>query len=268
VDIEKNYFGLCPEALLKTIQKQKISAVIQVHIGGHISPSTPKIASICKREGLKFIEDCSHSHGAHFKGVMAGNFGDMGCFSLFTTKVLTAGEGGILVTNNKTLYEKAVSIRQFGFDLKNPISHIYWGSNFKLSEFPALLALMDLERLTERLNKRRILAKRYQQNLANSQWIAIKDPPGGEGSYYKQVIIQPVKRELIERAFKRKKIFLTGGVYYQPLHLQPIYKNNHKIKHFPVAENFSSRHICPPCYPELDLDTIDYICDVMLSIHK
>src|SRR5690606_5141117 len=182
-----------------------------------------KIQNICEEHKLMLVEDAAHAFSAEFNGVKAGNLGDVGCFSFHMTKVVTAGEGGMLTTKHKKIFDRAYSIRQFGMDLNNPLSHIVDGSNFKLGEFNALMMNLDLERSFDRINKRRQIGKHYQNRLRDSAWKCLTDTNDMKGSYYKQIILPPknITREIISQKLSENNISLTNGVYYLPLHLQP-----------------------------------------------
>ena len=264
VDIDKFFFSLCPDNLKKKINRN-IGAVVIVHIGGLISPNIFKIIKICNEYKVPLVEDCAQAFGSFYKSKSAGSFGIASAFSMQTTKVLTSGEGGISVTNNKKLYDKFISNRFYGFDFKDPLSYVRMGNNLKMSEFVALMALCDLQRVENRIKKRIKLAKRYQQILENSSWRALKPEKNFTSSYYKQIILSPIKREHVEEKFKNDNRALTGGVYYKPLHRQPILgiKND---KLFPNTSYFSDYHFCPPCYPELREKDVYRICKVLLSL--
>ena len=109
------------------------------------------------------IEDAAQAHGSKYKNIYAGNFGDAGAISFFTTKVMTTGEGGMITTNSKSDMKKC-TLRQFGF-MKNKLLHDKISGNYKLSEFSALLGTIELERLRSRIAKRNLLAKIYQRFL-------------------------------------------------------------------------------------------------------
>ena len=183
--------------------KKRIGAVIIVHIGGLISSRIEQIVKISKSNNLPLIEDCAQAHFSSFKSKKAGSFGIAGTFSFYTTKCVTSGEGGCVVTNNKKTYEKIKRLRQFGVLKKDKDNHELFGSNFKLSEIQAAFLLTDLERSKQRVRKRNLIARRYQKNFKNSEWLALK-PKNGKTSYYKQIVISPVKRNLL----KKKSCFL------------------------------------------------------------
>ena len=266
VDIDKNFKGFCEKDLLKKIDK-KVGAIVIVHIGGLISESLLKIVKICKERKIPLVEDCAQAFASSYKKKFVGNFGLAGAFSLQTTKVLTSGEGGVVVTNNKNFYKKLYSNRFYGFDYKNPLNYNSWGNNFKMSEFVALAAICDLGRVKKRISKRKLLAKAYQKYLKNSGWLALEPKKYENTAYYKQIVISPIPRSLVKTELEKHGIALTGGVYYRPLHRQEILGSYDNSK-FPNANFFSDNHICPPCYPELEISDIKYITDTMKKIYK
>lgn len=268
-DIEQDYFALDPLKLEEKIS-DRTKAIILVHIGGHISPVAKQIKDLCKARKLFLIEDAAHAHFAELEGTRAGNIGDIGCFSFHMTKVVTSGEGGMLTTADEHLYQRMVSLRQFGMDLNETHSHVMEGFNFKLSEFNALAMALDLERSSQRIGKRRELAERYRKNLEGTSWKVIQDSDQTKGSFYKQIIIPPagVSRETIRKELSAQNIALTNGVYNIPLHQQPICKETIGDEKFPVCDEFSRTHICPPCYPELTVEEIDRICATLIEIGK
>ena len=266
IDIDDKYFSLCPNQLSKAINKNKnIAAVIVVHIGGLITPYINKIVSICKKHKIPLVEDCAQAYGSKYANTNVGNFGIAGAFSLQTTKVLTAGEGGLAITNEKKLYEKMISNRFYGFNYKNKLLYITEGSNLKMSEFVALAALCDLERVNNRIKKRQSLAMRYQKNLYKTRWHTLSPVSNSITSYYKQIIISPINREKVEKEFVKNNISMTGGVYYQPLNRQPVL-GILKDSLYPNSSYFADYHFCPPCYPELSIKDIDYICNVLKNL--
>jgi dTDP-4-amino-4,6-dideoxygalactose transaminase len=264
VELEKNYFMMDPQDLKKKINK-KTGAVVIVHIGGIISPNIFKIKKICKEFKVPLIEDAAQAHGSRYKNIYAGNFGDAGAISFFTTKVMTTGEGGMITTNNRKNFNKMYSLRQFGF-MKNKLMHDQVSGNYKLSEFSALLGIIELKRLKSRIKKRNLIAKIYQKHLEKSKYKLLKSINPFYCNHYKQILFSRIGRGKIEKILNKNKISLTGGVYYIPLHRQPIYKKQLKKYKLPLTDYFCDNHFCPPCYPELDKQDIDRICAVLLTI--
>jgi perosamine synthetase len=264
VELEKDYFMMDPHDLEKKINKN-IGAVVIVHIGGIISPNIFKIKKICKKFKVPLIEDAAQAHGSRYKNTYAGNFGDAGAISFFTTKVMTTGEGGMITTNNRKSFNKMYSLRQFGF-MKNKLLHDQVSGNYKLTEFSALLGIIELKRFKSRIKKRNSIAKIYQKHLENSKYKILKSTNPFYCNHYKQILFSRISREKIEKILNKNKISLTGGVYYIPLHRQPIYKRQLKKYKLPLTDYFCDNHFCPPCYPELNKHDIDRICAVLLTI--
>lgn len=266
IDIEKKYYSLCPDQLEKNLIKEKnVAAVVIVHIAGLVTPNIKKIIKICRKYKIPLVEDCAQAYGSSYEGTAVGNFGVAGAFSLQTTKVLTAGEGGVVVTNDKNLKNKMIKNRFYGYDEKNKLLYVTEGSNLKMSEFVALAALCDLDRIDKRVSKRQALASRYQKNLKKSSWLTLSPSLNSNTSYYKQIILSPIDRKKVESEFNNNSISMTGGVYYQPLNRQPILGKINDTK-FPNSSYFADYHFCPPCYPELELNDIDYICDILKKL--
>jgi perosamine synthetase len=147
---------------------------------------------------------------------------------------------------------------------KKKDDHLYFGSNYKLSEMNAALALTDMERSKKRFQRRNEIADRYQKNLNGSRWLCL-EPKNGYTGYYKQIIMSPIKRKTLINYLQKNNINLTGGVYNIPLHKQSRYKKQYKMKDFENSNYFSDYHICPPCYPEIDYSQVDYICKKILK---
>lgn len=271
VDIEDRYYGICPIALKKVLavtnSDLRPKACIAVHIGGHVSDQFLEIKSICEEFGVELIEDCAHGVGAKLSGELAGNFGRFGCFSFFTTKNIAMGEGGAIICKNEADYHLLQSVRQFGKDSNNPISHSNHGSNFKLSEFSALLGVLDLERAPGRIQRRREIAQIYRNNLDVNLYHVVSDSDESIGSYYKQVVLsKSYSRDEVLSHCLKNDIQITGGVYYIPIHEQPFFKDKYKHQQFPVADYFCNNHFCPPCYPELTDSQVIRVCNVLNGI--
>ena len=262
VDIEPEYLSLSPRAARLRVTA-KTAAIVTVHVGGMISPSVFELQKICSDHGLALIEDCAHAHGAHLDGIPAGSFGIAGAFSFHTTKVMTTGEGGAIVCKSASLDESLRSSRQFGCELKAPLLHRQQGGNAKMSEMHALMGLLELKRVDRRIEHRQALARRYQERLHGSSWRAFKAPASSRCPYYKQIIASPLEWTSVRDFLKSEGISLTGGVYHYPLNQQPALGLGEVL---PVADQFSRFHICPPCYPELELHEVDEICDQLLRL--
>ena len=148
----------------------------------------------------------------------------------------------------------------------NPNVINFLGSNNKISEFTAILGILELERIKKRINKRKAIVMRYLNNLKNNDKFHVIVQSKGRSSYYKCIIKTKIKSKIIQKHCKINGIQLTGKVWDTPIHQQKIFKKYSKNQNFKNAEKFSEYHICPPNYPELTINDIDYVCTVLNKI--
>ena len=258
-----------PDFDIKDVEKKitkKTKVICVVHVGGVISEKIIDLLKMCKKKKLFLIEDAAHAHGSYLnKKLHAGTIGDIGCFSFYPTKVMTTGEGGMITTNNKKLYNKMSSYKNFGRG-PNPNVINFLGANYKISEFTAILGILELERIKKRINKRKAIVMRYLHNLKDNNKFNVIVQNQGRSSYYKCIIKTKIKSKIIQKYCKINGIELTGKVWDIPIHQQKIFKKYSKNQNFINAEKFSEYHICPPNYPELTFNDIDYVCTVLNKI--
>jgi dTDP-4-amino-4,6-dideoxygalactose transaminase len=263
LDMEPQSFSICLKDLESKITPQT-GAVIIVHIGGIISHDISKIVELCKKHNVPLVEDAAHAHFS-LKGTQrAGVIGDVGTFSFFPTKVMTTGEGGIITTNNKELYEKMKSLKNFGRHLEDAgVIVAPNGNNFKINEFTGLLGSIECDRVHSRIQTRTELLERYRKNLEKTKYTVIKQKGKGVCANYKAIVITPMDGAWLKKYCKEKGISLTGEVYRIPVHQQPLYKEQFSSVNLPNTDYYCKHHVCPPLYPELSIKEVDYICDVL-----
>jgi dTDP-4-amino-4,6-dideoxygalactose transaminase len=264
-DIEDETFSISPDELRRKLTP-RTAAVSVVHIGGIISRHIDEIAAICRAAGVPLVEDAAQAQGASRAGRPAGMIGAIGCFSFFPTKVMTTAEGGMITTADPALHNRMKSIRNFGRDLTNELVCINEGANFKLTEFQALLGVLEMERVAARIEARRRIGLFYQTLLSGSRsFQPVLADAGAENSYYKQIVKTSLPQAELHRFCKERNISLTGEVYRFPLHMQPVYRARFAQAAFPVADAFSAGHICPPVYPELDEGEVHRVVETLLA---
>jgi len=146
VDIYKDTLCMIPEAFEAAITP-KTKAVIPVHMAGH-GCQMDKICEIARKHGIKVIEDAAHGHGGEWKNKRLGSYGDFGIFSFQNGKLMTCGEGGALITNDKEIYEKAYVIQDVGRPRGDKIyQHVIRGTNYRMNEFQAAILLAQIKRV-------------------------------------------------------------------------------------------------------------------------
>jgi len=265
--------NLCldPGSVKRKIQKDT-KGIIIVHIGGVIPPQIWEIQKICEEYNLFLVEDAAHAHGSTLDGKKAGGFGIAAAFSFYPTKVMTSGEGGMLVTNNEELYKKALVFRDQGKAGFYSNVHTEMGYNWRMSEIHAAIGLSQFARLEEFVAARRKIAQIYDSALENVNGVnPIKLPPEVRPNYYKYVALleNGIDRVSLKKALKEKYgVSLSGEVYELPCHLQPIFKDLYGFKggESPVAEDFCRRQICLPVFATMTEEQAKYVVDSLKEV--
>jgi Predicted pyridoxal phosphate-dependent enzyme apparently involved in regulation of cell wall biogenesis len=224
---------------------------IVVHIGGTITGQIDKLRALAERRNIWMVEDAAHAHGSRFNGAHSGTFGIAGAFSFYPTKVMTSGEGGMIITNDDRIAEEARIYRDQGKASFLINAHVRLGSNWRMSEPHAIIGLRHLSRLDDMVRDRRRIARIYDRELQSSTKLrSLKPADGSESNYYKYIAIL---NEELDRAELRKllreqfNVSLSGEVYETPLHKQPVFESL-ATRSLPVSEDLCARHICLPIY--------------------
>jgi perosamine synthetase len=254
VDMDPETFSLHPDDVEKSLTS-KTTGIVVVHIGGIVSAHMPALADLAKKKGLWLVEDAAHAHGSTFQSTCAGAFGIAGSFSFYPTKVMTSGEGGMIVTKDDRIAEEARIYRDQGKASFTVNAHVRMGYNWRMSEPHAIIGLKHLERLPAMIADRRKIAAIYDAGLSQFRNLStLKIPGEGTCNYYKYIAVMREKRdrrELKQTLRERYEISLAGEVYEEPLHKQPVFS---KYSHapLPVSEDLCARHICLPVYSGME----------------
>lgn len=268
VDCQKENLQLDPEDLKRKIRADT-KGVILVHIGGIISPYLDDIRRICHENGLFLLEDAAHAHGATIDNRKAGTLGIAGSFSFYPTKVLVTAEGGMITTDNKQIYRKSLALREHGKESSGYNIHTEFGYNWRFSEIHAVLGLQQMQKADAILAERRRLARFYDEKLERVRGIKkVAIPSNIESSYYKYILFlnDGLDRDSVKQEMKvNYKVQLTGEVYANPCHSQPVFRKypqamaNDPADTFPQTDYVAERHICLPLYPGLMEEEVDYV---------
>lgn len=240
--------------------KRKVNArtagVILVHMAGLLSPEVAEFRRYCDDNGLFLIEDAAHSPGARRAGKEAGSFGHAACFSFFPTKVITAGEGGMLTTNDDDIATCARSYLNRGRDMLAPVErYLSPGRNARMTEMAALLGRVQLSHLDEYLSRRRQLAAIYRQALAGVHGIKLILPDNLDcSSFWKVPLLLDPGLDRLAITEHMGAAGITVDWAYQPaMHLQPVFRTlfGYSDGLLPRTEDLLSRHLCLPCHPRI-----------------
>lgn len=252
------------DAVRRTIDVNKIEelispktkAILAVHIYG-IPCDMKAVLKIANKHHLFVIEDCAQAHGAEIDGKKVGSFGDVSAFSFYPTKNLGAiGDGGAILTNNIKIAEKVELLRQYGWK-ERYISDIQ-GYNSRLDEIQAAILRIKLKYLEGNNNKRRVIAGIYN-SISCNDFIKLPENFIGINPVFHLFVIESVVRnELIE--FLNSYGIRTALHYPIPVHKQPAYVNRIRGSNkLAVTEDFYSKHLSLPMFPELRVEDAVYI---------
>lgn len=271
IDADEKTFSLDVDKVNELVDRNT-NAVLVVHIGGIITPRIRELANLCKDLDIFLIEDAAHAHGSSYKNIKAGNFGKAAGFSFYPTKVITSGEGGMIVTDDPEIDEKSRIFRDQGKSGFLANYHVELGYNWRMSELHAILGIYQLKRLNEFIEKRRKIASIYDKKLRNMSGIKLLEIQRDVYcNYYKYIVMidENIDRKKIKTLLKEKfNVFPGGEVYDTPCHLQPIFKKmcRHKEGDFPIAEYICKNHICLPVYPSMKTEEVDYVVESLKSV--
>ncbi len=268
VDADPASFAVRPEDVEQALSA-RTAAIVVVHIGGLVSARTPELVELAGRHGLPLIEDAAHAHGSSYRGVMAGAFGLAGAFSMYPTKVMTSAEGGMLVTDDDRIAEEARIYRDQGKASFLVNAHTRMGYNWRLSEVHAIIGLRHLERLEAMIADRRRIAAFYDEALAGFRRLKpLREPQGGRSNYYKYIAVMDERRDrkaLKAQLRERFGVSLSGEVYEEPLHMQPVFEP-YASGPLPVAEDLCARHICLPIYSGMEEDEARQVIEALAAV--
>jgi perosamine synthetase len=232
------------------------AAVVHVHIGGMISPDITGLRKLCDERGIALIEDAAHAHGSTLDGRFAGSFGASGAFSFYPTKVVTSGEGGMLVSASEHVAEEAKIYRDQGKGAFTANHHVRLGSAWRMSELHAVTGLVHLRRMEQFISRRREVAAAYDKALGLMDGLTpLAEAPGTDRA--------AVKQELRDRFGVR----LSGEVYDLPLNHQPVLAE-YAGPSLPVAEDIAARHICLPVHSDMTDAEVDEVLTAIAAVHE
>ncbi len=242
--------------------KRKITihtkAIMAVHLYGHPC-EMDELVKIAKENNFFLIEDCAEAFGSTYKKKHVGTFGDLATFSFYGNKTITTGEGGMVVTNDETLYDRAYHLKMHGLAKYRQYWHDVLGFNYRMTNICAAIGLAQIEKANEKILKKRQIAKWYND--------ALKDlPVKHHGEYgevfhsywmYSILVESPKIREDLREYLKDRGIE-TRPTFF-PVHTMPMF--SHKFQKLPVAEYLGWHGINMPSWPGLSQDNIEFIAE-------
>lgn len=250
----------------------KTKGIVVVHMAGYPA-KMDEIMAIAKKHNLKVVEDACHGPLSEYKGKKLGTIGDCSAFSFFSNKNISTGEGGMFVTNSEELAAKAKLLRSHGMttmSYQRASGHateydiVELGYNFRMDDIRASIAIEQLKKLPEDLEKRITVRKRYLENLKDVKGLVIPfaDCKEFTSNYIMPVVLTEGNKE--RRNAIREKIHESGiqtSVHYPAIHKFSIYKDYGAV--LPQTEYVTEHEITLPMYAALTMEQVDFICDTV-----
>lgn len=264
---------LCEEQLKKD---SSIKAIYAVHFSGK-SVNQEKLKYLKEKYNILILEDCAHSIGAVYKDIKAGSCSnsDISIFSFHPVKTLTTGEGGAITTNSKEYYEKLLRLRNHGTTPNPQIGPWHYdmnelGFNYRLTDISCALGLSQLNKLDSFLEKRRQIAKKYDDFFKNIPNIESLYSFTNESAYHLYVIKIDFKKFKVDKKelflkLRENNIFIQ--YHYIPINKQPYYKNlGYGDEHTSIMEDYYEKALSLPIFPALLEEEQEYVLKTLLEI--
>ena len=245
VDIEKRSWGIDPKKIEAKITN-RTKAIVVVHAFGHPADMDP-IMKIAKKYDLYVIEDVAEAPGALYKGKLVGSFGDVSCYSFFANKIITTGEGGIVLTNNYDLDQNLRTYRDHGMSRQKRYVHTVPGFNYRMTNMQAAIGTAQLGKLIDLLDLRMHQEQKYKKLFFDSPSISWRPTEKWCQHVHWMSTITLQKEELRDPLLEHMKnqgIDCRQMVY--PIHMSDIYKDNNNPDDFPVSRSISLRSLHLP----------------------
>jgi perosamine synthetase len=251
--------------------RQKISprtrAIMVVHIYGHPANMDP-IMDIAAEFQLKVIEDAAETHGAEYKGQKCGGLGDLGVFSFYANKLITTGEGGMVLTRDDALAERSRALRNLCFQKKQRFFHEELGYNYRMTNMQAALGVAQLSRISRIVEQKRTIASAYSERLGDLSGLNLPvEESWAKNVYWVYGVVLEEGTGLDAKQFARKLFEKGVGTrpFFLGMHEQPVF---HKMGLFqdekhPVAERLARQGLYLPTGLTIKVNEIDQVCDAV-----
>lgn len=263
-DSERRAWQMDPDDVRRLITP-RTRALMIVHLYGHPT-NMGAMMDIASEYRLAVIEDCAEAFGTYYKGKHVGTFGDIATFSFFGNKTITTGEGGMVVSNDRTLIERARHLKGQGLAAYREYWHDVIGYNYRMTNVQAAIGLAQLERADEFVERKRLLAQKYAELLADLPLTFQEKLVDATHSYWMvSVLAEDAETRDALRSHLSAKGIETRPVFF-PVHTMPMYSRNYR-RH-PVAEDISWRGINLPSWPGLNEIEMSYICAAIREYYE
>ena len=264
VDSEPRTWNLDPEAATRAITP-RTRAIIAVHLYGHPADMDP-LRALADEHGLALIEDAAEAHGARYKGRRTGSLSDVAIFSFFGNKIITTGEGGMVLTDDGVLAERCFFLENQAKQKDNPYWHTEIGYNYRMTNLQAALGVAQLERIEELVAIRLRNAAHYNRRLAEVPGLTL--PPCAEWAeavywMYTVLIEDDYGLDRDTLMIRLRQLGIETRPVFYPIHTLPMYNQGQS---FPVAEEVGRKGINLPSGATLTPEQVDVVCDALAEL--
>ena len=261
---------------IENVITEKTKAVIVVHFAG-FPCNMDEILNFCKEKNIYIIEDVAHAPGATFNGRFCGTFGDIGCFSFFSNKNLSIGEGGMVVSSNPELLKTLKHLRSHGMTTLTLDRHkgrsssydvVEPGLNYRIDEIRASLGLVQIQKLLKGNSDRKKLFNRYRSNLSKSGFlIPFKSLNYSyQSAYHILPVLLPLNYDRKDVIKHLKNCGIQSSIHYPSITDFSGYRDIFTSDSIPIAYQISMREITLPLYPTMSESDVDFVTKSLLNI--
>jgi len=271
VDIDEKTFNIDVKKIEAKITK-RTKAIVAVDVFSQPADWS-ELKKIAKKHKLFLIEDSAEALGSKYLGKKCGSFGDAAVFAFYPNKQITTGEGGMILTDSKKIYELCKSMANQGRKVSNGkwLEHVMLGYNYRLNEMSCAMGIEQIKRIKQIIKKRTKVAELYNRKLKDADGLEapyVKE--GNELSWFVYVVklSKGINRNKVISEMEKRGIQCSN--YFQSIHLQPFYQKmfGYKKGDFPVSEDVSNRTLSLPFYNDLSQEQIDFVARNLKEIIK
>ncbi|MFA5357169.1 MAG: DegT/DnrJ/EryC1/StrS family aminotransferase [Candidatus Omnitrophota bacterium] len=252
---------------------RRTKAILPVHIYGHPVDMDP-LRRIAKKYRLKILEDAAEVHGAEYKGRKTGSLGDAAAFSFYANKIISTGEGGMVVTDSKAIAQRAAYFRNMAFQKKVRYLHKDIGFNYRMTNLQAAVGLGQLSKIGKFVQKKRLMARAYNSGLRGIAGIRLPiEEAWAKNVYWMYAILVDKKEFGISRDKLREELFKEGvdtRAFFYPMNKQPVFRKMGLFlkESYPVSERIAEGGLYLPSGLSLDEEKTDLVCEKIKKIKR
>eukprot|EP00937_MAST-01D_sp_MAST-1D-sp2_P004795 g4795.t1 len=242
----------------------KTKAIVHVSMNARCN-NIEELVAVCRRRGVKLVEDSAQSLGSYHNGVHLGTFGDVGSFSFSSPKIISTGQGGALVTNDDALAAHIRQLKDFGRSTGGIDTHDVIGWNFKFTDMQGVVGVEQMKKLPFRVRRMRELWDLYREQLRGVPQVDMSAYADAEEGWIPWFIdIYTDDRDDLQKHLKAQGI--GSRVVYPAIHTQPAYRECNAMT-FPVTETFSTRGLWLPSSSKLTDTEVSRVCDAIKAFY-